>query len=438
MYRYFYYVDIKTGLSIYNRQWLVEPNAAVQMLDYWEKIKANNESWNYRKSKEESAESPRQTLHQKFLSREGIVMAPDNVWDMEDFKGFEGATVAVIPVTGPLMKSDFCGSFGTKSLAGITQMASNTTSVQAIVFLHDSPGGTVDGTQSFADAVKASTKRTITLCEGMMCSADYWVGSSSDEVYASSETDIIGSIGTMISFYDYSKAIEKEGIILRQYYATESKDKNKATTDAMNGDGKALVSEMLDPINDIFLSAVKDNRGAKLSLSKENVLTGKVYTSPKAVTLGLIDGIASFDEVMSSAASGMPVQLKTTRTRTITTKSNTVMTAAEFKAAHPAAHAEIVQEAATAERDRVGSWMAFAEVDPTAVKAGIESGSGISQTQMSEFALKAHSKKAIADVQADGAPAIKTSEIKPEDIAAKASVDAFTAEVKANLKKAIN
>jgi hypothetical protein len=169
-----------------------------------------------------------------------------------------------------------------------------------------------------------------------------------------------------------------------------------------------------------------------------------ILNADQAKQLGIVQKVNALtpqkkSEIMALSATHNIAAFAPNISATITkTEKPIVMTAAEFKAAHPAAHAEIVQEAATAERDRVGSWMAFAEVDPTAVKAGIESGNGISQTQMSEFALKAHSKKAIADVQADGAPAIKTSEIKPEDIAAKASVDAFTAEVKANLKKAIN
>lgn len=86
------------------------------------------------------------------------------------------------------------------------------------------------------------------------------------------------------------------------------------------------------------------------------------------------------------------------------------MTAAEFKAKYPQAHAEIFNEGVTAERDRVGSYLAFAHLDIEGVKKGIEGGKAMTDTQRSEFALKVLSAEALKKLQADSAGALTTAE----------------------------
>src|SRR5690606_30453552 len=80
------------------------------------------------------------------------------------------------------------------------------------------------------------------------------------------------------------------------YYATKSKDKNKDFREAREGNGKLLIERLLDPMNDVFLNAVRVNRGDKLN--EKETLTGKVFLSEEAMSLGLIDEISSMDEVL--------------------------------------------------------------------------------------------------------------------------------------------
>lgn len=413
-------MNVKTGLSILNKPWLIEPSAAAQMLDLWLNMKRDGE-FNYKSSEKENTT-------QKFFAINGVTVAPATTSGMSQFSGFAGCSVAIIPVSGPLMKSDYCGDLGTASLRSLTQMADNEDSVKCIVFAIDSPGGTVDGTKAFADTIKSSAKQTICLVDGMMCSAAYWIGSSCDEIYSSSPLDIIGSIGTMCGVVDRSKANEKDGIVVREYYATDSKDKNKMFSDAADGNGKALISEMLDPMNDSFMNTVRVNRGPKLD---ENTLTGKTYLANVAVKNGLVDGIKSMDEILSAVS-----------TNTIKNKEKyTVMTAAEIKAAHPNAYADIVAEGRKTgvadERARVGSWMVFSDVDLVAVAKGIASGEDLGKVAMAELSRKVYASAGLANIGADGKaipdinPDPNAVNQKPEE----AQLAAFNAEVKKNLKK---
>ena len=407
-------MDFKAGLSIYNKLWFIEPNAAEQLFDVWEKIKAGDK-WDWANFKGEEKVKSTYEIQNKFFAIDGVTMAPASSYDMEQFSGFQGAEIAVIPISGPLMRSDFCGSFGTSTLAQLTKMASETESVTTVVFLFDSPGGVVDGTESFAQTIKDCSKKTIALNTGIMCSAAYWLAASCDEIYASSKTDITGSIGTMCSIKNSDESDKKYGIVKYDYYATASTDKNKLFTDAKNGDGTGLVEEMLNPMNDCFIAAVKEGRGNKIS---DKALTGKSFVGEKAQEVGLIDGIKSFEKIVKSEQK-KPI--------TIFNKNNNYMaeklSIEEIKAQYPEHVTAIKAEALEAERDRIGAWDAWREIDPAAVQSGIESGKKISTADTQKLTVKATGAKNVAEiVEANAKPvatAAATTEKKdPEAVAA--------------------
>lgn len=401
---------IATALSVLNKLWLIEPNAGTSMYDAFTEMVANKGEWHEEKSAGLSSLN--------IYSRADVIASPDNAYDMADFAGFEGATTAIIPICGALMKEDYCGALGTSTIRSLVNQANNTKSVQTILFYIDTPGGTVDGTQSLADAIKGSSKKTIGCISGMCCSAGYWVGSSCNELYASSSTDIIGSIGTMCQYVDSSKAREKSGYVLREYYATESVDKNRAGREAMDGDGKMLIAETLDPLNNEFLSTVKSNRDGKINLSKENVLTGKTYVSKQAIDFGLIDGIRSMEDIINQ--------------KRVQTKINTYsMTLEQLKAEHP----KLVEDVLAQEKDRVSSWLKFNHVDSKAVAEGIESGKSLTQSQIIDFTRKEMHAEYKAGITADsketpakdgGAPVVETEP--------KSELDLLFAQVRENRK----
>lgn len=79
------------------------------------------------------------------------------------------------------------------------------------------------------------------------------------------------------------------------------------------------------------------------------------------------------------------------------------MTIETLKAEHPEVYAAAVQAGVTQERDRVGAWAVFADVDVKAVTDGIKSGAAITATAMAEFSRKAGAAAQIAALE-DGSP----------------------------------
>ena len=295
-------MTIKTGLELFKSLWLMEPQAALSYLQMWEQYMQSPEGQLFRSQEQEEKKAFDKSI---FLQQDDVQYAPVDLWSKaaKSFTSFDGAHTVIIPVEGPLMKADYCGYAGTGTLSNFFRMADQTESVQNIILLIDSPGGTVDGTAIFAETIAASQKNVQTVIAGMCCSAAYWIGSGAKGgLYATSATDIIGSIGTMVSWYDRTKYLEENGIVLREFFATKSQDKNKAFREASKGDGKLLVQSMLDPMNNEFLGSVKANREGKLNLEQEDVLTGKTYLAKDALKYGLIDGITSLEKILEQSA----------------------------------------------------------------------------------------------------------------------------------------
>lgn len=116
-------------------------------------------------------------------------------------------------------------------------------------------------------------------------------------------------------------------------------------------------------------------------------------------------------------------------------KPNT-MTIEKLKAEHPDVYAAAVKEGVTAERDRVGSFLAFIDVDPETVAKGIKAGDNLTATAMAELSRKEFNKKASIKAEDENAPAVTTEQptapATPQTEAAK-KLEAFNAEVDAKL-----
>ena len=285
--------------------WLIEPQRGIALYNQWkDSLKSSGPVFNPR---QEGEGETAYTAHSRLFSASGVIVAPDNSYDLRNnFNGFDGAEIAVIPIEGAIMKYDSCGWLGTQSYGRLFQMALDTPSVKTIILPIDSPGGSVNGTEEFANLIKSANKRTIAIAEGMMCSAAYWIGSACKEVYASTASTLIGSIGTMFTIEDKASA-ERWGKT-HTYYATKSSEKNKAFEKAQTGDGKMIIEQLLDPLNDVFLSSVTSARPA-LAKNESQTLKGQVYLADKSTELGLIDGIKTLAEL-------------TKPTKQVTSKSN--------------------------------------------------------------------------------------------------------------------
>jgi signal peptide peptidase SppA len=218
------------------------------------------------------------------------------------FENASPGSVAVISLKGVMMKDDqWCGPQGTATIAEYIRKADANPNISSIVLKIDSPGGTVDGTETLAKTIKSTKKPVVAWVDGTMASAAMWAGSACDEIIASGKTDVIGSIGTMMSFADVRPVFEQQGVVFHDILASQSTNKNIEFREALKGNYSPLIENILDPTNKVFIKAIKENRAGKLDPENEEVFTGKIYLAEQAKKAGLIDDIGELDFAVSRA-----------------------------------------------------------------------------------------------------------------------------------------
>lgn len=212
---------------------------------------------------------------------------------------------AIINMGGTLVrKAGFldamCGINGMDVLSQAFVSAMQDTDVDHVILNWDSPGGSAMGTPEFANLVYSlrGTKRITSFVSGSMCSAAYFIGAAADEIYASSQINQIGSIGVVTMHIDQSQMDKEEGIKYTYIYAGKHKiDGNPH--EPLAPEALSRIQESLNYAYGIFLDSVSQFRGAdKEEISK--YAEGQVFNAGQLMGTPMIDGIATFDEILRS------------------------------------------------------------------------------------------------------------------------------------------
>lgn len=217
--------------------------------------------------------------------------------------GKGGKSVAVVRMERTLMKQrPSLGGTSTVDVRRAVRSAANDPNVSGVLLAIDSPGGTVAGTDDLAREVRAARRKkpTWAFVEDLGASAAYWVASQADAVYANSPTALVGSIGTVMTVYDESKAAESVGVRPLVFSTGPLKGTGEPGT-PVTEEQAAYLQGIVNQTQTVFDSAVRTGRN--LSAAELNaVRSGGVFLASEAQRLRLIDGIKSFDSVLDALA----------------------------------------------------------------------------------------------------------------------------------------
>ena len=213
--------------------------------------------------------------------------------------GVEG-NVAVVAIRGAMMKHQTSMSEGASTVLArrAIRAAVADKTIDGILLLIDSPGGTVSGTHDLAKEVAAANKQkpVVAYIEDLGASAAYWVASQASKIYANA-TALIGSIGTFAVLYDFSEQADKLGVKVHVVRAGEFKGMGTEGTE-ITDEQLAYWQGIVGDLNNHFLVGVAVGR--KLPLSKVTEMAdGRVHVGSQAQALGLIDGVQSYAATVS-------------------------------------------------------------------------------------------------------------------------------------------
>ncbi|WP_339028049.1 S49 family peptidase [Bradyrhizobium symbiodeficiens] len=182
------------------------------------------------------------------------------------------------------------------TLAGVAKVLERAFSyrhAKAVALVINSPGGSPVQSRQIYLRIKqlAAEKKlpVLVFVEDVAASGGYMIACAGDEIICD-PSSILGSIGVVGGSFGFQEAIKRLGIERRLYTAGE----HKAMLDPFlpeNPEDVAKLKAIQREIHQIFISLVKESRGARLKRADDILFTGEYWAGDTSVALGLADSI---------------------------------------------------------------------------------------------------------------------------------------------------
>jgi signal peptide peptidase SppA len=216
--------------------------------------------------------------------------------------------VAVIEVHGLILRHDmpWLRFFGieystTESLRTQLRDAVGSPDTTGIFLDVDSPGGTVEGVADLADEIFAArgVLPVTAHANEFAASAALWLGSQAD-LFETSQTGEVGSMGVYLALYDMSEMAAEAGIRVVLIRTGEHKGVGVPGFPISEAN-EAMLQESVDDTMSIFTAAVARGRGDRLSKENLEALSdARIVVGARAKRLGLIDTIRTAEQSLAA------------------------------------------------------------------------------------------------------------------------------------------
>lgn len=213
--------------------------------------------------------------------------------------------IAVLPLYGVVtqrgnMVDDVSGP-GSTSIqqfsSALRQLLADDTVGQILIDI-DSPGGSVYGVAELADEIQSarSQKPIVAVANSLAASAAYWIGCSASEFYVTPGGEV-GSIGVWQAHQDYSQALEESGVKTTLISAGKFKVEGNPYS-PLDADAQSFMQSRVDEYYAVFTKAVARGRGVSIAQVREGMGQGRVLGAEAALAQNMVDGVATFDDVL--------------------------------------------------------------------------------------------------------------------------------------------
>lgn len=265
---------------------------------------------------------------------------------------------------------------------------------------------------------------------------------------------VMGHAASMAFFFplfaDYSEALEVTKFMIHRADMYVETPEEQLFLDNINKDLRKQVEQRINQQLFTEITGVTFNDIFDPKQRKEVWINAK-----DAKKIGLINDVRKFtkkeidsfsEKLVAFADFSEPTQEPTQRSEqpesnlnTNNNKNRVKMTLAEIMAQHPELVAQIQTGAVTAERERVGAYMAFLDVDKENVVKAVKEGTAFNSAVMAEMTVKltAHVGKTKLEADGKGEKPKTDAEILAEKTAKEKDLETFEKEVESKTKKSI-
>jgi protease IV len=229
--------------------------------------------------------------------------------------------IAVVEVQGIIAghSLDQSGYNMTDLIKAQLKRAEDDDHVKSVILKVDSPGGEVLASdeiyREIADFQDRTHKPVVASMQSLAASGGYYVSAPCRWIVANDLT-LTGSIGVIMSAWNYRGLMDKVGILPQTYKSGKFKDmlSGSREPDQIPPEEKAMLQGLIDETYAKFKSVVQEGReqahqknkeskdkGRALSENWEQFADGRVLSGTEAFKLGFVDELGGFDEAVARA-----------------------------------------------------------------------------------------------------------------------------------------
>jgi protease-4 len=196
------------------------------------------------------------------------------------------------------------------------KLAAKDPKVKAVVLKVDSPGGEVLASDDISRAITQfqdkHNKPVIAAMGGLAASGGYYVSAPCDYIVAN-ELTLTGSIGVIMSTFNYRGLMDKVGLKPNVFKSGKFKDmlRGSKTPDEVDPAEEQMIQDMIMETFAKFKSVVKNGReraaarnkieGKTLVPNWEEYADGRILTGKNAFELGFVDKLGNFQTALDVA-----------------------------------------------------------------------------------------------------------------------------------------
>ena len=220
--------------------------------------------------------------------------------------------IGVLQLAGPIfpkanLMTELSGATSVEQFRSDFRAMLSDKSVDAILLDIDSPGGHASQIAEMASEIREArdVKPIWSIANTSATSAAYYLGAQADKMFAS-PSSLVANVGTILVYRDDSKKNEMFGIKETPIVSSKLKGVGYGPLD---DEKLAYLQAMTDDINNDFIRNVALGRRVSEDEIREKLGDAAILTANQALEKGAVDGIATFDEVVSEMTTPVGISM---------------------------------------------------------------------------------------------------------------------------------
>ena len=211
--------------------------------------------------------------------------------------------IAIVYAQGNIVEGNDPNNISGDRFASILAKVRADSTIKAVVFRVNSPGGTVLSADKIKEEVDAlrDDKPVIASYGSYAASGGYWISNSCDRIF-SDATTLTGSIGVFAALPDLSKALKDIAHVNVVSVKSHEHSDALSFTRPLDEAEQAYMQRSIEDIYELFVNTVAEGRGMEPA-AVDSIAQGRIWTGADAIEIGLVDEIGGLYDALEYAAS---------------------------------------------------------------------------------------------------------------------------------------